>query len=343
MKNKITSYVCASSLILSLASVNRAQAQAQPPAAAPSSAGKGGVEGGTNAPAAPQSTVNSGANQSKGNNGMAQAMNYLVGAAEIVGGGAMIKAGMAPCPTPAGCNVAMIAGGTLLVLMGVTNMAQGDEHGNSAGTAAGTGFQTNGFGGLNNPTASQDPFVKKALDDSNYKAVGPTLDKLKKDGIFDPKTGIVKIGDKTYKTSDFSSPEAMAAAGFPKGMIDGALAANAEAEKKALAKLEKVKIGAATGENGYAEGGGGGGGGAGGGSTGDSVAGGSTYGATGNGAGKSAASNRDPAAFQGMSKDFNGEPIGVSEDSIFNMMNRRYKVKQSQDSFFSPSEISLQN
>lgn len=341
MKNKFTSYVCASSLIFSLVGSHRAHAQAQPPAAAPSAVGKGGVESGTNA--APQATVNSGANQSKSNNGMAQAMNYLVGAAEIVGGGAMIKAGMAPCPTLAGCNVPMIAGGTLLVLMGVTNMAQGDEHGNSAGTAAGTGFQTNGFGGLTNPKATQDPFVKKALDDSNYKAVGPTLDKLKKDGIFDPKTGIVKIGDKTYKTSDFSSPEAMAAAGFPKGMIDGALAANAEAEKKALAKLEKVKIGAATGENGYAEGGGGGGGYGGGGAAGDSVAGGSTYGATGSGAGKSAVSNRDPAAFQGMSKDFNGEPIGVSEDSIFNMMNRRYKVKQSQDSFFSPSEISLQN
>jgi hypothetical protein len=43
----------------------------------------------------------------------------------------------------------------------------------------------------------------------------------------------------------------------------------------------------------------------------------------------------------GMSKNYNGEPIGVAADSIFLMMNRRYKVKESQDSFFGIGDFNL--
>lgn len=62
-------------------------------------------------------------------------------------------------------------------------------------------------------------------------------------------------------------------------------------------------------------------------------------GSSGKGLG-AANSTRDPAALvAGMSKSFNGELIGVSGDSIFGMMNRRYKLKENQDSFFSEAEL----
>ena len=34
-----------------------------------------------------------------------------------------------------------------------------------------------------------------------------------------------------------------------------------------------------------------------------------------------------------MTKNFNGEPIGVSADSLFDMMNRRYSLKANQETF----------
>ena len=40
-----------------------------------------------------------------------------------------------------------------------------------------------------------------------------------------------------------------------------------------------------------------------------------------------------------MQKNYNGEAIGVAGDSIFGMMTRRYKVKESQRSFYDESEL----
>ncbi len=44
--------------------------------------------------------------------------------------------------------------------------------------------------------------------------------------------------------------------------------------------------------------------------------------------------DRNPAG-EGLTRDFNGEAIGSAGDDIFSMMNRRYKMKTSQDSFLS--------
>jgi hypothetical protein len=49
-----------------------------------------------------------------------------------------------------------------------------------------------------------------------------------------------------------------------------------------------------------------------------------------------AANARKPAQVNGLTKNFNGDPIGVSGDSIFGMMSRRYKLKSNQKSFFGP-------
>lgn len=43
---------------------------------------------------------------------------------------------------------------------------------------------------------------------------------------------------------------------------------------------------------------------------------------------------RIPAQVTGLSKNFNGDPIGVAGDSLFGMMSRRYKLKSNQKTFF---------
>ena len=45
---------------------------------------------------------------------------------------------------------------------------------------------------------------------------------------------------------------------------------------------------------------------------------------------------RSLASAEGLVRDFNGEAIGISNDDIFRMMNRRYKLKASQDNFIAP-------
>jgi len=48
---------------------------------------------------------------------------------------------------------------------------------------------------------------------------------------------------------------------------------------------------------------------------------------------------RVPAAIAGKKKMFNGEPIGVAGDSIFDMMTRRYQVKEMQNTFLDPALV----
>ncbi|MCX7674234.1 MAG: hypothetical protein N2Z70_00195 [Bdellovibrionaceae bacterium] len=46
-----------------------------------------------------------------------------------------------------------------------------------------------------------------------------------------------------------------------------------------------------------------------------------------NAANKGSTSNRDPSAVAGLSKNFNGDPIGVAEENIFTLINRRYELQ----------------
>jgi hypothetical protein len=48
---------------------------------------------------------------------------------------------------------------------------------------------------------------------------------------------------------------------------------------------------------------------------------------------------RKPAQMSGLSKNFNGEPIGVAADSIFEMMSRRYQLKNNQKTFLGSSGL----
>lgn len=271
--------------------------------------------------------VNDSANKAGDANSKGQMMSMLVGTALTVAGTSMVSSSSPPT----------VAAGVVLLGMGVLSFMQGGAHGNTKGAAGLTSNQSDGYndlyetgGGITDPT-----IAKEAQAGQN------ALKELEKSGVYNPKTGTIKAGGKTYKTSDFASKEAMAAAGFPSGLIDGAYAYAEKAAAKAEAKVSKIRLGAMTEANGYADAGGGGGGSSGSSAAVDPYAAGMGAGMGGAGSGMGGANDRDPSSLAGMQKNYNGEPIGVSADSIFLMMNRRYKVKESQESFYSDSDLAL--
>ena len=174
------------------------------------------------------------------------------------------------------------------------------------------------------------PAVKSALTASGF-ASGKNLEdqyKLLPDGSVKFKNG------KTYKPGDFKDVNSLMAAGFSpsaaKGVMDS-LAQNSGGlagvglDSKSAKKVYKDSLGGSFGADGtttvvdvnsgpnsdkkYTD----------------------DLGA-GKGDGKKFDQDRAPSS-EGLAKEFNGELIGVAGDDIFLMMNRRYKLKNEQDSF----------
>ncbi|MGZ3742361.1 MAG: hypothetical protein ACXWRA_00760, partial [Pseudobdellovibrionaceae bacterium] len=143
---------------------------------------------------------------------------------------------------------------------------------------------------------------------------------------------------KTIKGSDLNSAASMAAAGIPKNVIDAIGGMEKDILAKAEKKVGKLNLAVNSGEENSS---GGGGDGSGRGSGNSSSSPGETSSArSGRVAGLGI--DRDPAQLAGMQKNYNGEPIGVAGDSIFKMMTRRYKTKESQSSFIEESELLIQ-
>lgn len=302
--------------------------------------GSQGVE--TTGSASNQPSVKDGADKTSSSNSTGQILSYLTGGMYITKGYTNITTGSGPCYSHGNCR--RLVQGVFEVSLGILSMAQGNAHGGAARQASYTGFQTDGLG-FDGGAGNLDPMDPRNPNsplnkDPAVKAAYGNLAKLEKDGILDMKKGTIKAGDKTYKISDFSSPESMAAAGIPKGAIDGMMSYAGAVSKKAMEKMTSMKLGAMTASTGYEDGGGSGSG------LGlsSSEEGSMGSGLAGNGAGSVAGVGlgRDPSSLAGMQKNYNGEPIGVAADSIFLMMNRRYKVKESQESFFSDAELALQ-
>ena len=144
----------------------------------------------------------------------------------------------------------------------------------------------------------------------------------------------VDVGSGKIKTPtgeiDANDPSSLASALGADGMskLNGEVSAM---EKDARAKVDQIKTAAVTAALGFEGGGSGGIATLGEGGYGD----GSDAGA-GKGAGGGLASKLDklrkPAA-KGLTKNFNGDPIGVAADSIFEMMSRRYQLKSVQKTF----------
>ncbi len=137
---------------------------------------------------------------------------------------------------------------------------------------------------------------------------------------------------KRYSSADFANEKAMIASGMsPKDAKSLMASLNKSAADAGSAAKDALAASGSAGSGDYA----GGGGGAGGSLTqsgeillnGNARGGKDLLGADG---------KREIASVEGLAKDFHGEQIGVAGDDIFKMMNRRYKLKASQDHFIAP-------
>ncbi|WP_413576277.1 hypothetical protein ACLVWU_18000 [Bdellovibrio sp. HCB290] len=282
-----------------------------------------------------QPAVNSSANDAAKSNKKGEAFNAVASATEF--GIAAINWSRCSSDDKSACAVA-----AAFTAMAILSMKQAKENGNKAAQSMYTGDLSDAYGsnGNYNSSVANDPEYKSvaAVGSDYMKKAEAGLSDLKAKGLVNSSaTKITSPDGSTYNVSDMSSPAGMAAAGLPQGAIDSAMAGSAQVEKKAL---EKVKIGSTTAVNGYEEGGGGGSRSP---SNSESSGSGGYSGYAGAGSGGSSSLlDKDPSRLAaGMSKNYNGEPIGVAADSIFLMMSRRYKVKESQDSFFGAADIDL--
>jgi hypothetical protein len=236
----------------------------------------------------------------------------------------------ATCWNPSGAKMCKIfvAG---LVATTMVRMFMGGASNTSSGTVAQVSTTTDPYGlspttdkptnTITPPDYTQEPEYQNAI-----KTIGKLTDSgwkidTNKGTITDPK------GNK-YSSSAASSPSAAAAAGI--GASEMKAFENAMSKAPALA-AEKAK--AADGDSaGYEDASGGKG--AAPAASADNA--GAAYGALGMGqTGPKLGIDRDPAQVAGMKKDFNGSPIGVSADSLFQMVDRRYELHNKNGSFLS--------
>jgi hypothetical protein len=262
-----------------------------------------------------QSSVKDSGDQAAAVNSNTAQTTAMIGGALNASGSAILAA---TCPSWRGCAPS----GFVMLGMGVLSMLQSGANSGTAYDASQFASQFDAGSGSGSSSkyklGSDLPDVTRQLKDELAK--NPYIDIDYNKGTLTTKDG------KTHKLSDFSSPAAMAAAGFSPEEINAAMGKAKELEAKYVTKYKANELGF--------EGGGSGGGGS---SLSDSASydGSAGLGGSKAGTGFSAEDMRMPAhQMAGMQKDFNGDPIGVSADSIFIMMNRRYDVKKKQDSFF---------
>jgi hypothetical protein len=163
----------------------------------------------------------------------------------------------------------------------------------------------------------------------NWKIITSSMDKLQDQGVkIDLKKGIIKTPNgKQFSASNMDSTAGMKAMGASDTDIKNFKDMMAQA-----AKVAEKNVKAADGTDMFGDGSIGGGG-----KSSSNSAGVNPYaGAAQAGAGPQLGINRDPAQVAGMKKSFNGEPIGVSGDSLFNMIDRRYELHDKNGSFLPP-------
>jgi hypothetical protein len=245
-------------------------------------------------------------------------------------GGALIAVGVKqlPCCSNPGSG-SCCAMAVMTIAMGGQSLVQASNHGTTAGQGMDTSSLTNGFETGLDPNSVTGQYT----DGAKVGAVIPaqTLAQMEKSGVkLDPKTGKISLPNgKTINASDAGSTGAMASAGMSPSDISSLKSKVAAIEKDALAKTKLVVPT-------FGEEGPGGGGGQ---NTQTAAVDTSSYGGGGN---RALASLNTKASTQGLSKTYKGEPIGIANDSIFNMMARRYQLKGRQDSFFNGTELVLQ-
>lgn len=284
------------------------------------------------------------ANTSRKQNNASSALSKVIGVANMALGATNAAACGSQC-------YSCCAQAVLFFAMGAMSFKQAGNNSGAAYGSALTGIDTsssNPFGDPNVYTNPLSPDVDAAKDKDlaarvnigKFNDIKKALISTGINGVkLDPKT--LKITDtntgKTYDANALGTAAGMSEAGFSGADIAAAMDASSKAEKAAMKKMGLTEgIGAATATNGYQEGGDMSGGSLSG-KSGDITNEGTGYGARGiaSSGGVKVPSNQ----IAGLTKNFNGERIGVSAENIFNMMARRYKTKEKQNSFFDPSEL----
>ena len=163
-----------------------------------------------------------------------------------------------------------------------------------------------------------------------WQAAQNAMNSLRAQGYsIDENTGVVTDpSGKKFSADTFSSNASMSAAGMNASDIQ-----MINSEKAKLMAAIDAKVKAADGTDMYGEDLGGGGAGK---SASAGSADGGLAGVNANFAGSANVGlgiDRDPAQVAGMTKNLGGEPIGVSGDSLFKMIDRRYDLHNKQGSF----------
>ena len=260
-----------------------------------------------------------GANQGASNGGLVAALGAAMGAG-------FTAACFSCSPSPCWGYCAMAA-------MSFADAASG-AGANAAGVSTGNHLNTD-WGSFDGTDLGLDPITVAEIQDG--------AQQLQDSGVVVNSNGTVTTPNgETYSSSDFSSAEDMIA----KGMSPGAAAKAAkqisdiknEAAKKAGVNLDDLAgdgnagalagvggaiggAGSAVGDNAFGTGGGGGG---------DTVIEEVEY-----RGGKKGKNNRLPASQAALlSKDFNGDPIGIGMGDLFLRVKLKYKQKIKQKAFF---------
>jgi hypothetical protein len=273
---------------------------------------------------APGQTIQTLANQAQHNTNHGQAMANAAIAVTTVGT-------LATCWNPSAEYLCKYFVGGLVASIAV-RMFMGNASSTSAGTGAAVTTPEDPYnlgGDPSNSPPNTAPAVPDYTREPDYQKAQQVVKNLQDKGwkIDVPHGAITTPDGKSFTTGLVSSADSMRAAGG--SPADIAAYQSAMAKIPALAE-EKTKAADASGDM-----------------FGDSPAG---------GGGKSAASadggvgafgslalktgprlgvNRDPAQVVGMKKNFNGDPIGVAQDSLFYMIDRRYELHQKNGSFLS--------
>ena len=184
------------------------------------------------------------------------------------------------------------------------------------------------------PTLAAMEFQRNA-EAKAIKALNSISQKTKGKIAINPTKGTMIVGGKEYKLPEFDK-KSLIAAGATAAQVDSAMSQVDSIASKVTKNLEQIPqlasiMNDSTGGDDFGGGGGGGGGGL------------AAY--MQNQAeqqqmpGLDSSSSRIPsnatgaASLDGMSKNYNGEPIGVAQDELFGMMTRRYKAVESLNKF----------
>lgn len=259
------------------------------------------------------------AKQGQGSNNSAGQIATMIGAGMVAAGTAMMPGCCSPTGGCCPAAVTMVAMGVLGLMQGAANKSTAGQHGM---VSADVGLQPDGDSN-NQPDSYQspDPTTTAAFKTETAKGFS-ALDKV--GAKLDPKTGKLTFPNgSTVGVGSLGDPSAMSHAGVSANDMKKIQKTMSDLEKAAMTKAGSSL---ASGESGY-EGGGGG----------STTVVSSDEGMGGMG-GVGAGKDRDPAtaSVAGMTKNFNGELIGVAGDDIFKMMTRRYNQKSKEDSFLPP-------